>query len=92
MRKKIEDPFAKQRAKQDSKMTLTATKSPEKSFAGTDLPNKMYLPKKEPAPKAAVPAPKKSSYSPPKNKAVFGTVKAQQNKQRGTSKCYKRGK
>lgn len=93
MKPKNSNPFEKSNAKKDSKLTLTATKPAEKSFAGTDLPNKMYLPKREPAPKAAAPAPnKKSTYSPPKNKAVFGTVKKQQNKQRGMSKCYKGGK
>jgi hypothetical protein len=90
---KNEDPFAKQRAKQDSKLSLQATKPAEKSFAGTDLPNKMYLPKKQPMPSKPAPAPaKKASYTPPKSKQVFGTVKAQQNKQRGMSKCYKGGK
>ncbi len=82
---------AKQTAKRDAGMTLTQTKKAEKSFAGTDLPNSMYLPKKEPMPRAAAPAPAaKPKYNPPKQKAVFGTVKAQQNKQRGLSKCFKK--
>jgi hypothetical protein len=91
MAKKNTDPMAKQRAKQDSKLVLTPTKKAEKSFAGTDLPNAMYLPKRQPSPSkpAAAPA-KKMKYTPPKNKQVFGTANKQMAKQKGLSKCYKR--
>lgn len=92
MAKKNEDPFKKQRAKQDSKLVLTATKPAEKSFAGTDLPNSMYLPKREPIPSKPAVVVKKTKYTPPKNKQVFGNVKSQQAKQKGLSKCYRKGK
>jgi len=83
---------AKNMQKRDAGMTLTATKKAEKSFAGSDLPNQMYLPKKEPMAAKPAPAPAKApKYSPPKQKAVFGTVKAQQKKQRGLSACYNKG-
>jgi hypothetical protein len=87
---KDKEPHSKGRAKQDSKLALQPSKiAPKKSVMGGNQPNSMYLPKNEPAPRAAAPAPaKKPTYKAPKAKQVFGNV----NKMNARSKSVKRCK
>jgi hypothetical protein len=79
---------SKTTANRDSKMVMTPTKSaPKKSITGGDMPNSMYLPKREPAAKTAAPAPKKSTYKAPKNKQVFGNVNKMNARSKSVKKC-----
>lgn len=88
MKRNKEEKPNKSTAKRDAKMVMTPTKSaPKKSVMGGNLPNSMYLPKREPAPKAAAPAPKKSTYKAPKNKQVFGNVNKMNKRSKSVKKC-----
>lgn len=85
---KNKEPFVKSRKRQDAKLALQPTKlAPKKSVMGGNQPNSMYLPKREPAPKAAAPAPKKSTYKAPKNKQVFGNVNKMNKRSKSVKKC-----
>jgi hypothetical protein len=87
--KKSNEPFERGTKKQDSKLALQPSKiAPKKNMLGGDTPNKMYLPKNEPAKASPAPAPKKQTYKAPKSKQVFGNV----NKMNARSKSVKRCK
>lgn len=75
------------RSRTDSKLKFQDSKlAPKKSsLTGENLPNKMYLPKREPAkaaPSAPAPKAQKTKYKGGSAKKAFGNVKSNQKRQK----------